>query len=428
MPQVHRSFFRLVPLVLPLWLVSLTVAEEPQKAPPKDYIRFEEDATGARLQTGIATFRNAQGVTVDLIGAIHVADHAYYAKLNERFTHYDAMLYEMVGGPVSRRSKRLAHAASETPSVKTRTPAVAPPASSAKQSSKIPTAVAEASMPGFVFSPYADHRLVYVKDAAPGSTFTCPYTQRPFLIPPSSKDKTLEERVQALENYFQKSDPRIHPPVTDTDSDNDAEDDSDEEAASHRLAWLGGMTSMMQSSLGLESQLKGIDYYRPNFVHADMSLTQFFKLQDARNEGFFALWWRSVKAQMEHPEMESNQPGLLKILEILRSKDRSIELKRLIGRTFDSVEMLMAGVEGKNGTVIIAERNKVALHVLQQQIAQGKKKLAIFYGAAHLNDMQRRLEAMGFTRTHHEWMTAWNLPPEAASASDAPVESSKAEK
>jgi hypothetical protein len=33
---------------------------------------------------------------VDLVGAVHVADHAYYAKLNRRFKQYDAVLYELV--------------------------------------------------------------------------------------------------------------------------------------------------------------------------------------------------------------------------------------------------------------------------------------------------------------------------------------------
>ena len=73
----------------------------------------------------------------------------------------------------------------------------------------------------------------------------------------------------------------------------------------------------------------------------------------------------------------------------------------------------MTGVEGEHGTVIIAERNKIALSVLEKQIAAGKKKLAIFYGSAHLPDMQKRLLAMGFTRVNHEWITAWNLPRRA---------------
>ncbi len=39
----------------------------------------------------------ANGLEVDLIGAIHIADKSYYDTLNESFKGYDALLYEMVG-------------------------------------------------------------------------------------------------------------------------------------------------------------------------------------------------------------------------------------------------------------------------------------------------------------------------------------------
>ena len=35
------------------------------------------------------------GVTVDLIGAIHIGDKAYFQKLDNSFKKYDALLYEM---------------------------------------------------------------------------------------------------------------------------------------------------------------------------------------------------------------------------------------------------------------------------------------------------------------------------------------------
>ncbi len=52
------------------------------------------------LQTAIVRYEPSEsgrsGVSVDLIGAIHVADRAYYRRLNRRFTQYDALLYELV--------------------------------------------------------------------------------------------------------------------------------------------------------------------------------------------------------------------------------------------------------------------------------------------------------------------------------------------
>jgi hypothetical protein len=43
-------------------------------------------------------------------------------------------------------------------------------------------------------------------------------------------------------------------------------------------------------------------------------------------------------------------------------------------------------------------------------LAAGKKKIAIFYGAAHMPDFDKRLkEDFGMKRTTSEWINAWNL-------------------
>jgi|GEM_PF-313378 len=86
--------------ILPLLFVSFAWGNNPAPAPtePKiEYIRVLEDDVSARLQTSIATLEK-NGVEVDLIGAIHIADKAYYETLNQTFTQYDSLLFEMVGG------------------------------------------------------------------------------------------------------------------------------------------------------------------------------------------------------------------------------------------------------------------------------------------------------------------------------------------
>jgi len=49
------------------------------------------------------------------------------------------------------------------------------------------------------------------------------------------------------------------------------------------------------------------------------------------------------------------------------------------------------------------------IEVLQEQMAAGKRKLAIFYGAGHLLDLDQRLIDLKFKRTGHEWLTAWEI-------------------
>lgn len=64
-----------------------------------DYIRYAADKQSTRLEVAIKTFTLPLGQTVDLIGAVHIADIGYYEDLNQRFKNYDSVLFELVGDP-----------------------------------------------------------------------------------------------------------------------------------------------------------------------------------------------------------------------------------------------------------------------------------------------------------------------------------------
>lgn len=61
------------------------------------FIRVDEDEKAARLQTAVTRFEK-DGAKVDLIGAVHIGDKAYYEALNKRFEGYEVLLFEMIGG------------------------------------------------------------------------------------------------------------------------------------------------------------------------------------------------------------------------------------------------------------------------------------------------------------------------------------------
>jgi hypothetical protein len=75
-----------------LTLILLTVA-----AQAENFIRVDEDDAAARLQTAVTRYQK-DNASVELIGAVHIADKAYYRNLDERFKSYDAVLFEMIGG------------------------------------------------------------------------------------------------------------------------------------------------------------------------------------------------------------------------------------------------------------------------------------------------------------------------------------------
>jgi len=77
-------------------------AEEPGKAEqagPK-FIRVRRDEKGkpVAMETAVVRYVSADrpGVTVDLVGAIHIGDKSYYDELNKRFESYEVVLYELV--------------------------------------------------------------------------------------------------------------------------------------------------------------------------------------------------------------------------------------------------------------------------------------------------------------------------------------------
>ena len=81
-------------------------------------MRIERDPAGHELglQTAIVRFESTdaarKGFVVDLIGAVHVGEKAYYEALNKQFESYDAVLYELVapeGTRVAKGSKAQGH-------------------------------------------------------------------------------------------------------------------------------------------------------------------------------------------------------------------------------------------------------------------------------------------------------------------------------
>lgn len=68
----------------------------------ESFVRVERDADGTAiaLQTAIVRYvirpEGQRRILVDLIGAVHVGDAAYYKQLNKEFEQYQALLYELV--------------------------------------------------------------------------------------------------------------------------------------------------------------------------------------------------------------------------------------------------------------------------------------------------------------------------------------------
>ena len=175
---------------------------------------------------------------------------------------------------------------------------------------------------------------------------------------------------------------------------------------------IRSMQIMMQKALELDYQMTGIDYTAKNFVHADMDARTFRKMQKDRKEGLLSMMLQSYKAQFKMMA-EGRAPATMSIadlIKILLSGDSASGLKLVLGRQFDEIEYLISAIEPEAGSVILTERNKVALKVLREQIDKGQKKIGIFYGAAHLPDMEERLiNEFGLKKGKTVWNDAWTV-------------------
>ena len=169
----------------------------------------------------------------------------------------------------------------------------------------------------------------------------------------------------------------------------------------------------MKSMLGLEFQLDGVDYGAKNFVHADMDPKTFSRLQSEKGENLFTLLLQSM-LQERQMQLAGGVPGIspIEILLAFTQEDRAHALKWLFAQQLDQIEEMLSGIDkgmdGK-GSVIVSARNQVALRVLWEQLRTRKRRVAIFYGAGHMPDLEAHLFARGFRKVRHEWLRAWDL-------------------
>jgi hypothetical protein len=279
-----------------------------KKTTPHKFIRIQRDSSGqpTALETAVVRFASKSGdggLVVDLVSAVHVADRAYYEKLNERLDQYDVVLYELV---------------------------------------------------------------------APEGT----------RIPKGGR----------------------------RNSDNP-------------IAFLQQLATLV---LDLDLQTELIDYTRKHFVHADLSPEQMAEAIHNRGDDGVTLFL-SIAAdllrQQNRQELKKGKSGQaaedVDLLSMVLDPDGAAKLKRLMAEQMEALESPDGGIGATLSTILIADRNKAAMKVLGRELAKGKKKIAIFFGAAHMPDFEKRLvEDFGLTRKREEWLQAWDMQGKKRSVLD----------
>jgi hypothetical protein len=188
-----------------------------------------------------------------------------------------------------------------------------------------------------------------------------------------------------------------------------------------QLSLLGTVQRSLARLLGLTFQLDEIDYKAKNFLHADLSPEQLRAAMSARGESLPQILLKVLKISSD-PSLEkslraqgfqdADLEGINPLLIMLRgpTPEERRKIKMFMARGLVASDSVLKILEGENGFSIITDRNGAVLSVVQQELADKRRKMAIFYGVGHLPDLHRRLtEELGFSIVKIGWNRAWNL-------------------
>jgi hypothetical protein len=149
-----------------------------------------------------------------------------------------------------------------------------------------------------------------------------------------------------------------------------------------------------------------------------MTKEEFEKLQGERGESMESLLLQQIMKALTAPDPTPEQQAaqakdtddeIHEIIGALTRPDAERQIKLVLAKQFGEIEKNSADF-GLGNTVILTERNKHCVQVLKDTLKdKSKKKLAIFYGAAHMPGISDSLAEMGFKPVSTEWKTAWDL-------------------
>ena len=175
---------------------------------------------------------------------------------------------------------------------------------------------------------------------------------------------------------------------------------------------VSALQRLIKDQLHLTFQLDAIGYNRRNFVHADMASEALGGRLRQEVPGILQsllLWSVRDAARTRYQDGTPRLPAW-ELAKALLDPDRARGLKRLLGRELAELDGSLFEL-GQAGKILIAERNQIAVDVVERNLQRNKRlrRVAVFYGAAHLPDLLQRLQARGFAVQGQRWLCAWDL-------------------
>lgn len=387
------------------WISLCAVLVAPAWGQDAPFTRLMEGEGGAvRLESAIHEFRTPDGRLVSLVGVAHIGDDAFYRELQGVLDAHELVLYEGVApawrdvpeGASDGVRRRFTRARITDAAAHLRTAAL--------------RGANTASVEGWLGGvPSFERRQI--------ESALIDAWGRPVEVRIDAETRTFEMVSLGADGA---------PGGSGTDRDirlsgalPPPEAPRGEAAIQRRLA----------EAAGLVFQLDTVDYADPSWVNSDATVALLWGVTPEMAVSA-AVWGErggddapgdrgdeQADALLGLLSGESGFARLLgSVLGWIGSSERSsflfrLMLVELLGRADD---MMLAGAMGPEMVErLIGGRNAVVLEDLEAALAEpdGPRSIAIFYGAAHLADFERRLLERGHTLERTRWVTAIQADP-----------------
>ncbi len=183
---------------------------------------------------------------------------------------------------------------------------------------------------------------------------------------------------------------------------------------------VSSLQGNMATALGLVFQLGSIDYDRPNFRNSDLSIEELQQLIASET----ATRKAPSKTESEFQKLMELMQGDSVLGWIMNAAFRMIGsspklqalAKLMMIETLGRFEGNMAEYEGlppewqRLIQILIEKRNDTVLHDLRQEFGKKSRSIAIFYGAAHMDNFERRLKSeMNYRVGKMLWFPAFSV-------------------
>ena len=192
-------------------------------------------------------------------------------------------------------------------------------------------------------------------------------------------------------------------------------------AVTDRLAKRKGFISNTQIGmtklLDLSFQLDEINYDQANFVHADLSPQELRTSMEDRGESLYVYFWRIFFASLDQYAKDPLGLKDWEMLSAVLSSDQDDAFKTMIAYEMTNIEQVRDILGEDSGSAVIGARNQRAIDVLKREIDAGARHIGIFYGVAHMPDLEERLlDQLDLRYENTAWVDAWQLGSEKSNS------------